>query len=96
MGMNMGGKMKSKITKSAIWATAVAVVLFTFILAGYSGLVSPAAIARHLATAASNLVNLIKSLNLSQYRPDIGNVSLVAFLVLLIFWRSLLIKKAQV
>ena len=89
--------MNSKITKSAIWATAVAVVLLTFILAKYFGLVFPlAAIAHKLATAVLNLVHLTKSLNLSQYHLDISNVSLVAFLVLLIFWRSLLIKKAQV
>jgi len=89
--------MKSTIKKSAIWATVVAVVLLTFILAKYFGQVFPsAAIAHKLATVVPNLVHLTKSLNLGQYRLDAGNILLVAFLVLLVFWRSLLIKKAQV
>jgi len=93
----MGGKMKRRTKKSAIWAALIAVVLSAFILTKYSSIGFPsAAIARQLAVAASNLVHLTKSLNLSQYHLETGNMCLVAFLVLLFLWRSLLIRKAQI
>ena len=93
----MGGKMKTRTKKSAIRTALLSVVLFALILTKYSNIGFPsAAIARQLAVAASNLVHLTKSLNLSQYHLDIGNMCLVAFLVLLFLWRSLLIRKAQI
>lgn len=93
----MGGKMNRKIKKSAIWAALIAVVLSALILIKDSSIGFPsAAIARQLAAAASNLVHLTKSLNLSQYNLDCSNICLIAFLVLLFLWRSLLIRKAQI
>ena len=89
--------MKTRTKKSAIRTALLSIVLFALILTKYSNIGFPsAAIARQLAVAASNLVHLTKSLNLSQYHLDIGNMCLVAFLVLLFLWRSLLIRKAQI
>jgi len=88
--------MRRRTKKSAIRITLLAVVLSALILTRYSNIGFPsAAIARQLAVAASNLVHLTKSLNFSQYNLEIGNMCLVAFVVLLFLWRSLLIRRAQ-
>lgn len=89
--------MKTRTKKSAIRTALLSVVLFALILTKYSSNGFPsAAIARQLAVVASNLVHLTKSLNLCQYNLEIGNICLVAFVVLLFLWRSLLIRKAQI
>jgi len=88
--------MISKTTKSIIWTTAIAMGLLTFIPAKYFGTGFSAVITHKLAIIVSTFVHLAKSLNLGQYRPDAGNILLVAFLALLIFWRALLLRKAQV
>ncbi|UCE99246.1 MAG: hypothetical protein JSV82_08780 [Planctomycetota bacterium] len=87
--------MKSKINKSAIWAMLLALVLSAFILAAYSTMELPAAdtIARKLANAVSSLIYLTKSLNLSRCYYHVRNICLVAFLLLLTFWRFLLIRR---
>lgn len=90
----MGGKMRSKIKRTAIWAALAAVVLSVFILAEYFNIGLGFA-AGKLAVTVQNLAHLSKCLNSSQYQLDVRNVCLVGFLVLLTFWRALLIRKAR-
>ncbi len=83
----MGDKMFSKFKTLALFATAIIVILTVL-----AGLTFAADNSSKLAAALTNLSAYIHT---GQYISYIKDISLVAFLFLLLLWRALLLRRSQ-
>jgi hypothetical protein len=89
--------MHKKIKTLAIFVTVVTVVLSISVLAKYfnAGLALAVNNSHRLAAALPNLTNLREHLNISQYLSYLKDVDFIAFLFLLLLWRTLLLRMSQ-
>jgi hypothetical protein len=83
----MGDKMHKKSKTLLLILTAIIVILTVL-----AGLTFAADNSSKLAAALANLSTYI---NTSQYRSYLKDIALVAFLFLLLLWRSLLLRRSQ-
>ena len=85
--------MQSRIKTLAV----VVVILSVLALAKYlnAGLTSVVDNGCKLATALPHLTNLSRYLNSRQYQFYIEDLSLIAFLLLLVLWRALFLRRLQ-
>jgi hypothetical protein len=83
----MGDKMFSRFKTLAIFTTAIIVTLTVL-----AGLTFAADNSSKLAVA---LINLSAYLDIGQYRSYLKDIALIAFLLLLLLWRALLLRRSQ-
>jgi ABC-type proline/glycine betaine transport system permease subunit len=82
----MGDKMH-RFKTLALFATAIIVILTVL-----AGLTFAADNSSKLAVA---LINLSAYINTDQYRSSLKDIALVAFALLLLLWRALLLRRSQ-
>jgi hypothetical protein len=83
----MGDEMHSRFKILAIFVTAIIVILT--VLAGLT------LAADNSSKLAAAFTNLSAYLDIGQYRSYLKDIALIAFLVLLLLWRALLLRRSQ-